>query len=268
VRFIITGTPRAATRYAASLMRALDVPCTHERVFRPQAALIDALRWYREADSGESSWIAWAFLWALPARIPVFHTVRDPWKVIDSLAYRNQIVSRDHPKTDHQRCQRDAVETYCPRVAKQATAVDRAACLLIDWNRMIEHAADDCADVYVSYGVESMCAGDVAALLSGIGVERTRDEIECALDSVPRTSNQGREIVHDVPISHPGVEEYIKARFPGVRMSVQRISPTTTSKTPRELADMMSPKLVDEVNEYADRFGYDTVDAPQAVESV
>ena len=91
-RFLITGTPRAATKYAARLFTACGVPCHHEGTVRPLTPLVELLRWYRDADGGESSWMSWTVQPLFPKPLPILHTIRNPWAVIDSLCNRNSIL--------------------------------------------------------------------------------------------------------------------------------------------------------------------------------
>ncbi|KKM23076.1 hypothetical protein LCGC14_1618860 [marine sediment metagenome] len=263
MRFVITATPRAATRYAATLMQALNVPCVHERVFRPDRPLVDVLSWYQAADRGESSWAAWTFLGSLPGPVVVLHQHRDPWRVIDSLAHRNSIIKLDAPDTANIKIMRAMVEAYCPRVLQCDNAVDRAAALVLDWNALIINAAQLCASAYHSYCVERLDVPGVRELLSLIDVSRSDAAIERALKDTDRRENAGRKVEHDVPISDPNIRKYVES-LGGVPRA-QRISvmPTYEHKSAEELVDLMSPELAEEINQYASRHGYPTVEVPQ-----
>ena len=265
VRFIITATPRAATRYASQLMQALNVPCVHERVFRPDRHLVDVLAWYQAADRGESSWAAWCFLGSLPGPVVVLHQHRDPWRVIDSLAHRNSIIKLDAPDTGNIKTMRTMAEAYCPRVMACDNAVDRAAALVLDWNRLIAEAAERYAERYYSYCVERLDVPEVGRLLDGIGVSRPEAAIERALKETDRQENAGRKVELDQPITDPHVKGFVEALGGVARAQKISVMPTYEHKSAGELVDLMSPWLAEEINEYAAGLGYETVDVPVLV---
>lgn len=263
MRFVVTGTPRSATRYAAALLEKLDVPCTHEKVFRPQSTLVDISRWDARGEAGESSWMAWAFLGALQTPLVCFHTIRNPWAVIDSLAHRNQILQKHAQASEHQKRMRATIESYCPRVFQYDAPADRAAALVIDWNRAIAEAAQRYARIYQPFHVERLGVEGVRTLLSAIDITRNDSAIESALGEVSHKTNRGRILTHNVQLSHPGMQRYVEelAAARGLKMTTQRVSLPTESKTSAEIVNMMNPTLCEEINSYAERHGYETATA-------
>lgn len=255
MRFIVTGSPRSATRYAALLFKAMDVPCSHEHVLVPQALFVDALRWYEQDCSGESSWLAWAFLGSFPDDIIVFHSRRNPWNVIDSLAHRNPILAMVSSGTDHQQRMRDAIRIYCPRVFEYNNTIDRAAALLLDWDGRIMDAAID--HDYYDYCVERLSVDTVRRMLSLLQITRPDECIHKALDAIPRDANIGRKVEHNVTITDPHVLRYLEHIAPGKIPLVKRITPTQDGLSPGELTDRMDPCLRDGVQAYARQHGYD-----------
>jgi hypothetical protein len=246
-------------------MQALNVPCVHERTFRPDRPLVAVLSWYQASERGESSWAAWCFLGSLPGPVVVLHQHRDPWRVIDSLSHRNSIVKLDAPDTGNIKTMRAMVEAFCPRVLGCDNVVDRAAALVLDWNRLIVLAAERYAETYQSYCVERLDVPRIGKLLKQIGVSRPEAAIERALKETDRQENAGRKVDHDVPIEDPHVRRFVEAL--GGEPKAQRISvmPTYEHKSAAELVDLMSPELAEEINRYAAAHGYPMADVPQLV---
>lgn len=257
MKFIVTGTPRSATRYAAVLFSLLEVPCRHEEVCRPNADLICLHEWQTGPQQGESSWLAWAFLGAMAEPVVVFHSRRDPFKVIDSLAHRNQMCRLDRPETAHNRRQQQVIEWYCPRIRHYTESVDRAAVMLLDWNRRIVEAATRYAGRYVPYLVERVDSVEVSVWLDAIGCERSVEQIDRALDAVAKDTNCGRKVRRGCPISNQQVWDYIVNEIAdGRRIATAVVEPATEFATRAEILDRMAPELAAEVVDYAERFGY------------
>ena len=76
-RFVITGTGRSGTAYISAQLRAVGINCGHEQWWNPHGT--KSLRL-----AGDASWLALFHLDAY--RGAVFHQVRDPIRVIASLA--------------------------------------------------------------------------------------------------------------------------------------------------------------------------------------
>lgn len=267
MRFVVTGSPRSATRYAAVLFERLGVPCTHEQVFRHTGSPVDVVRWYERGNHGDSSWLAWAFLDLIPGPVVMFHTRRDPWKVIDSMAHRNRIVSMVESRAESINSLRDVMNAYCPQVAQYDTEINRAAAFMLDWNQRIEEVAFAHREnvVYRSYRVESLNVPFVHNMLSDLDITRTDEQIEHALNPDYHKTNQGRVVTEKTDISglsNPDVARYIEERWGREITSVQIIASTDDAMSGEELAEQMAPELLDEVNCYATRFGYSTVEQP------
>ncbi len=272
MRFVVTGSPRSATRYAAVLFERLGVPCTHEQVFRQTGSAIDVVRWYKQNNHGDSSWLAWAFLDLIPGPVVVFHTRRNPWKVIDSMAHRNRIVSMIETRAESINSLRDVMNAYCPRVAQYDTEINRAAAFMLDWNDLIEEAfyhGNPKRDgmIYRSYRVESLNVPFVHNMLADLGLTRTDEQVTHALDPDYHKTNRGRVVTKKTDLSglsNPDVARYIEERWGAEITSVQVIASTDDAMSGEELAEQMAPELLDEVNRYAERFDYPTVEQPVA----
>lgn len=239
------------------LFSALNVPCTHERVFRPRACLHEVLKWHDDRDKAESSWLAWAFLPILPEAIPVLHTTRDPWQVIDSLANRNDLLPVEATVDAGKQTFRDAIRWLCPRVFQHEKTIDRAAALVIEWNNRIESTVRGCRCPYRRYRVEDVNAELVTNLLEWLGIFRDSVEIENALQRVPRNVNGGRQIDYNVEVKNPLVRAYLQEVMPDREPVINRVLSVTHKRPAEELASEMDADLADEVRQLAARYGYE-----------
>lgn len=258
MRFIVTGSPRSATQYMARLLTALRVPCSHEHALRPFAQVIEVLRWWRDGE-GESSWMAWTLLPLLPDPVPVIHVVRDPWAVIDSLTNRNAICKTDRMDTAVMRAIRDTISTYLPDVFNWANWVDRAAALVLGWNRSIADRLPGRCVIHV----ERLDSAAVHRMLRHVGAERNDEEVQTALSDVRTNVNAGYTVVETPGVSDPDVAEWIRqyAEEKGVsRVFTRKIKNEPNRQSPHELAEAMAPELLAQVNAYARLHRYEVVE--------
>lgn len=81
-RFVIIGTGRCGTSYAAAYLSDLGIACSHEGYFTPDGPKLRNRR--RPADAkGDVSWLAVPFLKG--GELPIVHLVRHPQDVVRSL---------------------------------------------------------------------------------------------------------------------------------------------------------------------------------------
>lgn len=255
-RFIVTGTPRTATGYASKLFKALNVPCTHEQVFRPLGTLTDVLEWYENADSGESSWLAWAFLGLLPGPVPVLHTTRNPWAVVDSLAHRNDMIPREATTDPRKTKYRDAIVAYCPDVIAHEDDVNRAATFVLAWNKHITSAVAQNECPYLRYRVESMDARQVKGMLEFIDVYRDSFEIGAALRNVPQNVNAGKRLHFNIEVTTPQIREVMQKIWPDREPVIDVLKTEEPRRTRDELEQVMEPHLRDALRRLAREQGY------------
>lgn len=258
--FVVTGTPRSATGYASLLFKELQIACTHERLFRPRACLYEVLEWYAEGgDKADSSWLAWVFLPLLPGPLPVLHTIRNPWAVIDSLAHRNDLIPREAELDRGKQLFRDVIGWYCPRVAEYDSALNRAAVLVIDWNQKIEAHCRALPLPYRRYQVEQLDATELADILDWLGIYRDEHEIARALERVPHNVNVGRRIEYNVEITNPLVKAYVAEVMPGITPTIARVLSNDQFRPQEELASQLAVELRESVEELCERYGYSGV---------
>lgn len=255
MRFIVTGTPRSGTRYSAKLMAALGLACEHEKTLRPSATVLEVARW-PEADSGESSWMAWSVLSLLPCEVPVLHTIRDPWAVIDSLTNRNAIMNPIGERDSQVQSVRRLIDAYLPGVMQMPERVDRAAAFVLGWNRLI----DERVPTRLWFPVDRLDVDHVALALRYIGTSRTTAEIEAALAEVSTSTNSGFTVDPTDGISNPDVAkwvlQYAKELDVG-QIFTRKIRDVAKRETRADLAARMDPGLVDRINDFASRHGYE-----------
>jgi hypothetical protein len=87
-RFVIVGTGRSGTRYISRLLQAAGIRCGHENWWRLDDQQATRLE-------GDASWIATFQL--DDYRGQIFHQVRDPLKVVNSILYGKKQLLRGGP---------------------------------------------------------------------------------------------------------------------------------------------------------------------------
>ncbi len=261
MRFVVTGSPRSGTRYTAKLMAALGLPCDHEKTLRPLATVVDVAKWPK-LDVGESSWMAWSLLPVMVGYdIPVLHTIRNPWKVIDSLTNRNQILNPLASCDSALQGVRELINLYLPDLFDREQRVDRAAALVLGWNQLIEANVPERSLLHV----DRLDVSRVRIALGYLGVFRTDDKIQAALDEVSTSTNSGYTVDSVPGVSDPDVAKWISqyaAEQNCDRVLTRKIRDVAASETPEQLAERMDPALLEQVNRYADRHRYPTVEVP------
>jgi len=256
-RFIVTGTPRSATRYASKLFEACGVPCRHESALRPSTSIVDVARWFNDRlGAGESTWMGWTVLPLLDADIPVFHTIRNPWDVIDSLCNRNAIFKDQSKfKTNVMVAIRDMINAFCPGVMDHNNRVDRVADFVVSWNQRIAEAAP----YRFTYRVDALDVKTYRAMLHHIGKERSESVLEKALATTPTNVNSGYTVTETNCISDPLVEKFVLEMAEQTKCNAvftRKLKNKPDYSTPQELAAGMKPELLERVNNYAQQYGY------------
>lgn len=253
MKFLVTGCPRSATGYMSLFFQAMRVPCSHEVAFMPPSSLIDALRWYRNENTvGESSWIAWAWARLLPGPVKAVHIVRNPWAVVDSLAFRNDLLPAASELQRSRKPLREAIAAYCPEVFEHRGDVDRAAQMLVSWTGRIEAALPEARRVCV----ERLDLAATLDLLDWLGIYRDECEVRSALADVPHNINGGQRIQYGLEVKNPELREAIETHMPGAPLNIARAFSKDTPRGRDELAAQMKPELLAQVDALADAWGY------------
>ena len=258
--FVVTGTPRSATGYASMLFTAANVPCAHEKTFRPKTNVVDLLDFCEGDDAlGESSWMAWLFLSFLPRSTVVLHTVRNPWAVVDSLAHRNDLLPRAATLHPDRLIMRRVIGVHCPEVERYDTAIDRAAAMVVYWNQRIEAVAKASGLMYRRYRVEDVNADVLSNLLALCDIQRSPMEIERALKQVPNDVNGGRQIDYKVKVTNPDIVAFIKKIDPTLPPVIGKVLSRRTPMSSDDVEADMDTDLRARLNELAARYGYERI---------
>lgn len=156
LKYIITGTGRCGTGYAARLLSSAGMPCGHETVFSFDG--YDLLR--APGLKADSSWLAAPFLDDEDlAGIQVVHLVRHPQHVIESLVrmrFFSGEVEAYQPYLDFAR-------KYLPSLDDLDCPIEKASFFYIYWNRLIEAVKPDAIRVRVEDGP--------GAILEALGID-------------------------------------------------------------------------------------------------
>jgi hypothetical protein len=242
-------------------MRALGIPCSHEAIFRPRATLHEVFSWHGATGAygdrnGESSWLAWPWLFLFPIPVPILHTVRNPWAVIDSLAFRNDLLPEDAGLSNERMELRDLMRMLCPDAFKYSDAPSRAAEFVVSWNGLIEMAARQSGCPYFRYRVEDMDAAQVRRILDFIGESAENDTIATALENTPHNVNGGRQLEHNLEIKNEALLTCLKTIAPDLNPIVGCLASRAAPKTPEEIQSLLKPDLRNAVAELAQSYGY------------
>lgn len=168
--FVITGTGRCGTVYAAKLLTSLGHPCTHESIFTPDG-ISHALKsiksgkiknstvskngnldWYPKGvlPVGESSYMAASFLdRKILHNVKVVHLIRDPAKVVFSWLRFKYFQSVPHPKLKYWE---DNLALLMPEIWHYENPVERACYYYLAWNNLIELKANK--SLYLKHRIE------------------------------------------------------------------------------------------------------------------
>ncbi len=175
--FVVTGSGRSGLAHTAAVLTALGAPCGVDSVFHPGSVVGPRRFVWPARAAGEASWLAAPLLGKLPEGATVLHQVREPLAVIRSVL-RSGILDNAGPHHDY-------VVRHVPELALGGPTV-RAMRYWIEWNRMIEAAADYDDLVYRRHRLEDLDASGVAALAGALGQARPVDLAQRVLDSRPR----------------------------------------------------------------------------------
>jgi hypothetical protein len=133
-RILVVGAARSGTMWAADVLRAAGIPCTHETDYTLMAR--------GPVRVAESSWFAVPFLDDVPDDVTVVHIVRDPLDCVQSLRDRRVFAwSEDAGNIWLTRFNngRWASEVY-PEIRAQRDGLHRAIAYWTVWNEAIERS--------------------------------------------------------------------------------------------------------------------------------
>lgn len=157
LKFIVTGTGRCGTVYAAKLLTELGIPCGHESIFNEHGMNFEPKLSHCSTFSvlenkelkpwvdineiiADSSYLAVPFLEHLEVKnIPIIHIIRNPLKVISSFVQSLNYFSNEAPQNDPWQ---KIIYNTLPELSNISTQIERACYFYINWNKKIEECAD------------------------------------------------------------------------------------------------------------------------------
>ena len=235
----------------------MGLPCDHEKTLRPLVTALNVARW-PTLGIGESSWMAWSLIPLMVGhRVPVLHAIRNPWLVIDSLTNRNHILNPLVLSDSDLQSVRELINVFLPDLFEREQRVDRAAALVVGWNRLIAEHVPERHEFYV----DRLDVPTVRVMLGHLGEWIDDGKVASALAEVSTTTNSGYTVDSVSGVSDPDVArwivQYAKEQDCG-RITTRKIRDVAGRQTPEELIERMDSELVDQVNEYAALHGYPT----------
>lgn len=178
--FLVTGCARSGTGYIATVLTSLGVPCGHERVFCPSHLDgRDELVWPDELP-GESSWLAAPYLANLPDDLPVLHQVREPVAFLRSKVRTRFFEVPSWYKSFAERVRPPLLE---------GSPLERGMRYWLEWNRMVEAAAEEPARRTLRYRLEDVGEPLLEEILETVGVTIDPERVAAALARLPRDYN-------------------------------------------------------------------------------
>jgi hypothetical protein len=152
--YIITGTGRCGTLFAANLLTSSGIVCTHEAVFTPMGldyalevlsgkspATNSMISWgenlsdYEIDSCAESSYMSAPFLGRFSAK--VIHLVRNPYKVVSSFLGLGYFCN-PYPSAPGSEAYEQFIYGHIPEMNNEMPQLDRACLYWILWNEAIE----------------------------------------------------------------------------------------------------------------------------------
>jgi hypothetical protein len=158
LEYLVVGTGRSGTLYAAKLLTAVGIPCGHERIFNGgdisnvshvieqggdnSACGMHFGLEFEGRPIAESSYMAVPFLDHETLKdSTIIHVVRDPLKVIRSFLNNLLFFREDRPKFRH--AQEQFLYDHLPHLEFLPDPVSRACFYYLRWNQIIEESIGD-----------------------------------------------------------------------------------------------------------------------------
>jgi hypothetical protein len=167
LKYIVTGTGRCGTVYAARLLTSVGIPCGHESAFDWSGSVSAGLRMLRRSPlnlsyasthkrlpSGlwveepkwladpqlilaDSSYMAAPFV-ANYRDIKVIHLTRHPVRVVNSFCNYLDYFQKEEPQNNYE----TFIHEHVSGLRSQDCPYDRAALYYVEWNKLIEKRED------------------------------------------------------------------------------------------------------------------------------
>lgn len=143
MRYLITGTGRCGTGFAAKLLTSAGITCSHEGVFNLYGWSNACCKIERQRKCPEEGWLADSSWMAAPHisrpelhAVTVVHLVREPRLVIRSMLRMGFFsIKKYSPYTNYANC-------FAPYMERYEKPLEKAAYLYLKLNWMVEERAD------------------------------------------------------------------------------------------------------------------------------
>lgn len=192
MKYVVTGTARSGTKYAATVLTEAGMKCGHEMVFDSWGGNFTTTpRWRDEsAYYGDSSFIAAPFIPEVKGQLKVVHLVRPPLDVIRSIVGIGHVGDNRSPWVQFLNAHINLTQ-FPP-------GPQRAAAYWVRWNRLIQHHKPD-----VTWDVNDITADDILELSMMTEIDVDPGDAGRAVQSTDRAINH-RQRADWVNLDHLG----------------------------------------------------------------
>lgn len=181
--FVISGCAASGLGVTARRLTALGAPCGHRDVFHPEAFQAGGTLYWPPSVAGDASWFAAPILGKLPEGSVVLHQVRHP---LDTIAELYDVDFFDSPFEDVH-----FVQDFLPETRLGGPLV-RCMRFWLEWNRMVEAAADYEDLRYHRFLHEQLDAQRLVELTAALGVPRSASAAAQVIDQITVESGSAK----------------------------------------------------------------------------
>lgn len=192
LKYVVTGTARSGTKYAATLLTNAGMKCGHESVFNSWGSNFTRAPKWREQEThlGDSSFITAPFIPEVKGDLKVVHLIRPPLDVIRSIVGIAHVGNNRAPWVQFLNAHINLTQ-FPP-------GPQRAAAYWVRWNRLIQDNGPD-----VTWDVTKITSDHILELALMTGIEIDPADAVSAVDSTDRRINH-RERADWVTVDHLG----------------------------------------------------------------
>ena len=187
--FVVSGCASSELGLTARRLSALGAPCGHREVFRPEAFQGGRTLFWPRRVAGDASWFAAPVLGKLPQGAVVLHQVQHPLTTIGRLygaGFFDSGLEDVH-----------FVQDFVPETRLGGPLV-RCMRFWLEWNRMVEGAADYDDLRYHRFRLEDLDETRLVELAAALTLPRTTSETRAVLQALaPEEGGESVELGWD-----------------------------------------------------------------------
>jgi len=189
-RFLVTSIGRSGTKYISKLFSESGIYCSWEKSFTINKHDIN---WNIGSNGGEVSWLAAPYIFQLPAGTIILHQTRNPLVWLNSWLkvtpqWGQQITNFVDDNCGFYRW----FDGYHPTVDMK---------LYVNWNNMIEAAAQDPKFTYIRYKLEDINTNKIIELAKLIESPVNQTDILQAINKLGKKVNSSKDNPLYVPVT-------------------------------------------------------------------